>query len=112
MADKIVGVYDIKVDQAVKNLNKLEKEVKDVGTQSKKTAKDTEKSYSGMAKSLTGQFKNLAGAIGLAFSVQQIVSFGKEAVMLAAKVEGIEPLHIRVVLNWFEELKRLVPIED
>lgn len=90
MADKIVGVYDIKVDQAVKNLNKLEKEVKDVGTQSKKTAKDTEKSYSGMAKSLTGQFKNLAGAIGLAFSVQQIVSFGKEAVMLAAKVEGIE----------------------
>ena len=33
MADKIVGVYDIKVDQAVKNLKKLLKEVKDVGDQ-------------------------------------------------------------------------------
>lgn len=33
---------------------------------------------------------SVGGAIAAAFSVQQIVSFGKEAVMLAAKAEGVE----------------------
>ena len=92
MADKIVGVYDIKVDQAVKNLNKLEKEVKDVGTQSKKTAKDTEQQYTKLSKNLSGSFKNmgrnLAGAFAIGSSVAIFASAVKGAVNVAKNFEA------------------------
>ena len=42
------------------------------------------------SSNLISTFKNVAGAVGIAFGVQQIVSFGKEAIQLAAKAEGIE----------------------
>jgi TP901 family phage tail tape measure protein len=80
MADKIVGVYDIKVDQAVKNLNKLEKEVKDVGTQSKKTAKDTEQQYTKLSKNLSGSFKNLGRQLAGAFAIGGSVMLLKNAI--------------------------------
>lgn len=92
MADKIVGVYDIKVDQAVKNLNKLEKEVKDVGAQSKKTAKDTEQQYTKLSKNLSGSFKNmgrnLAGAFAIGSSVAIFASAVKSAVNVAKNFEA------------------------
>jgi hypothetical protein len=43
-----------------------------------------------------GTFKNVAAAIGIAFGVQQIISFGKEAVQLAAKAEGVERAFARI----------------
>ena len=92
MADKIVGVYDIKVDQAVKNLNKLEKEVKDVGTQSKKTAKDTEQQYTKLSKNLSGSFKNmgrnLAGAFAIGSATAIFASAVKSAVNVAKNFEA------------------------
>ena len=92
MADKIVGVYNIKVDQAVKNLNKLEKEVKDVGTQSKKTAKDTEQQYTKLSKNLSGSFKNmgrnLAGAFAIGSATAIFASAVKSAVNVAKDFES------------------------
>ena len=86
MADKIVGIYDIKVDQAVKNLNKLEKEVKDVGTQSKKTAKDTEQQYTKLSKNLSGSFKNLGRQLAGAFAIGSATAIFASAVKSAVNV--------------------------
>lgn len=90
MAEKIVGIYDIKVDRALKQLDRLEKKVEDIGDESSKSAKKTESSYGKMANSLTADFKKLGAAIGLAFGVDQLVRFGAEAVKVAAKAEGIQ----------------------
>ena len=45
---------------------------------------------------LIGTFKSLAVTLGVAFGVQQIISFGKEAVQLAAKAEGVERAFQRI----------------
>ena len=45
MADKIVGEYDIKVDKALKQLDKLEKKVEDLGEEGEKSAKKTREEY-------------------------------------------------------------------
>ena len=90
MADKIVGVYDIKVDQAVKNLNKLEKEVKDVGKTAEKSSKKVSSEYSDLSSKMTSQFKKVGIAAAAAFSIGAIVSFGREAVKLAGQVQGVE----------------------
>jgi len=45
---------------------------------------------------LIGTFKNLAVTLGVAFGVEQIIAFGKEAVQLAAKAEGVERAFQRV----------------
>lgn len=97
MADKIVGVYDIKVDQAVKNLNKLEKEVKDVGTQSKKTAKDTEQQYTKLSKNLSGSFKNMGRNLAGAFAIGSATAIFASAVKSAVNVaKGFEAQMSRV----------------
>lgn len=90
MADKIVGVYDIKVDQAVKNLNKLEKEVKDVGKTAEKSSKKVSSEYSDLSSKMTSQFKKVGIAAAAAFSIGAIVSYGKEAIKLAGQVQGVE----------------------
>ena len=96
MAEKIVGVYDIKVDEALNSLNKLSARVDKLDKNNQKAAKNTEKSYSNMASNLTSQFKNLAGAIGLAFGVQEVIRMGKEMVTLAAQTEGVERAFKRI----------------
>lgn len=45
---------------------------------------------------LIGTFKSLAVTLGVAFGVQQIIAFGKEAVNLAAKAEGVERAFQRI----------------
>lgn len=96
MADRIVGEYSIKVDEAVKNLDKLAGRVGKLEDANKKAAKNTESEYTKMVNGLTGQFKNLAGAIGIAFGTQQIVALGREMVTLAAQAEGVERAFKRV----------------
>ena len=79
MADKIVGVYDIKVDAALKNLNKLEKEVTDVGKTSSKSAKQTEQAYTKLSKNLGNSFKNLGRQLAGAFAIGGSVMLLKNA---------------------------------
>lgn len=90
MADKIVADYIVKTDEAVKNLNRLEKEVKDLSTKGKKSAKDIESNFKKTSSSLISQFSKVGAAIGVAFGAAELISFGKEAVNVAAKAEGIE----------------------
>jgi hypothetical protein len=90
MADKIVADYIVKTDEAVKNLNRLEKEVKDLQNQGKKSAKDIESNFKKTSGSLISQFSKVGAAIGVAFGAAELISFGKEAVNVAAKAEGIE----------------------
>jgi hypothetical protein len=43
------------------------------------------------------------------------VTLDGKRLLVIARTSGIEPAsntHINVVVNWFEELKRLVPIKD
>lgn len=89
MADKIIAEYIVKTDQAIKNLDKLEKEVKDLSKQGKKAAKDIEGNFKKTSSSLVSQFSKVGVALGVAFGAQQLISFGKEAVIVAAKAEGI-----------------------
>ena len=53
---------------------------------------DYQKKIDGMNKKsgdLMAAFKKMAGVIGIAFGTQQVIAFTREAVMLAAKAEGI-----------------------
>lgn len=85
MADKIVAEYTVKVDKAIKDLEKLAARVDKVDNERKKT----EAGFKEMSKSMTSSFSKVGAAIGLAFGTQQLISFGKEAVQLAARAEGI-----------------------
>jgi hypothetical protein len=96
MADKIVADYIVKTDEAVKNLNRLEKEVKDLQNQGKKSAKDIESNFNKTSSSLISQFSKVGAALGIAFSTAEIIAFGKEAVTLAAQMEGVERAFKRV----------------
>lgn len=89
MADKIVAEYIVKTDQAIKNLDKLEKEVKDLSSKGKKSASDIENNFKKTSSSLIGEFKKIGAALGVAFAATQLIQFGKEAVNVAAKAEGI-----------------------
>jgi hypothetical protein len=60
--------------------------------QNSKLRDDHKKKISQMNKnndSLISKFKKMAGVIGVAFGVQKVIAFAKEAVILAAKAEGI-----------------------
>lgn len=86
MADKIVAEYTVKVDKAIKDLEKLAKKVDKVDDERKKT----QDGFKSMSSQLSGGFKQLGGVIAGAFATQQLVSFGKEAVKVAAQAEGIQ----------------------
>jgi hypothetical protein len=89
MADKIIAEYIVKTDKAIKNLDRLEKEVKDISKQGKKAAKDIDSNFNKTSSSLVSQFKKVGAALGVAFAATEIIAFGKESVLLAAKAEGI-----------------------
>jgi hypothetical protein len=94
----------------LRNLKELLRDDTRIGTegfkQVTKAIKDTEKAIDNangklaetkkQGTGLLGTFKNLAVTLGVAFGVQQIVSFAKEAVNLAAKAEGVERAFKRI----------------
>lgn len=86
MADKIVAEYTVKVDKAIKDLEKLANKVDKVDDERKKT----QDGFKSMSSQISGGFKQLGGVIAGAFATQQLVSFGKEAVKVAAQAEGIQ----------------------
>jgi hypothetical protein len=92
MADKIVAEYTVKVDGALKNLDKLAARVDNID----KERKQTQKGFKEMSSSLSSSFAKVGAAIGVAFGTQQIVQFGKEAVTLASQLEGVERAFKRI----------------
>jgi hypothetical protein len=90
---EVIAEYKVKVDKAVSDLNKVADEWQDVDKASIKAGVDGQKAIQGVEKSTTSFLSTLnkvAGAIGITFGVQQLISFGKEAVTVAAKAEGIK----------------------
>lgn len=58
--------------------------------------KTAESKTAAAGSKMESAFKNVAGAVGLAFGTGQIIEFGKEAVLLAAKMEGIKQAFDRI----------------
>ena len=103
MADKIVAEYTVKVDKALKDLNKLAARVDKVDDERKKV----QNGFKDMSKGMVADFKKVGAAIGLAFGVDQLVSFGKEAVKVAAQAEGIRTAFARLNQpNLLNELRK------
>jgi len=103
MADKIVAEYTVKVDKALKDLNKLAARVDKVDDERKKV----QNGFKDMSKGMAADFKKVGAAIGLAFGVDQLVSFGKEAVRVAAQAEGIRTAFARLNQpNLLNELRK------
>lgn len=90
MADEIIVKYQADVKDANKSLDSYIKTTEKAGTTSDKTTKKIEKDWEGVAGNISGSLKQIAGAIGIAFGTQQIVQFGKEAIQLAGRLEGVE----------------------
>jgi len=90
--DKIVAEYTVKVDAALKNLDKLANKVDKIDDERKKT----QAGFKDMSSSLASSFSKVGAAIGLAFGTAQIISFGKEAVKLASQMEGVERAFKRI----------------
>jgi hypothetical protein len=90
--DKIVAEYTVKVDAALKNLDKLANKVNKIDDERKKS----QAGFKDMSSSLASSFSKVGAAIGLAFGTAQIISFGKEAVKLASQMEGVERAFKRI----------------
>lgn len=92
MAEQVVAEYKLDVNQAVKGLDKLQAETKQLDKDLDKAGKDGTKALDNVGKEtgkLSSGLKKLGGVIAAAFAVDRLISFGKEAVGLAAKAEGI-----------------------
>ena len=106
MADEIVAVYRAEVeqykkavDELVGRLDKLDKEQKQVNDDAQTQFNKGGKAVSGMSTQvtdLTANLKKMAVGLGIAFSAQQVIQFGKEAVKLAASAEGVERAFRRI----------------
>lgn len=97
---KTIAELEVKL----RNLKELLRDDTQIGTQGfkqvtaaiKETEKEIDKANGKLAEtakqgnSVIGTFKNIAAAVGIAFGVQQLISFGKEAVELSAKAEGVK----------------------
>lgn len=107
MADAIVVKYQGDVKDLVNALNKVEKENLTIEKTSKKASKSMEDNYSKASSSIVSGLKNIAVAAGVAFGTQQLVAFGKEAVQVAAKAEGVERAFNKLNrANLLDELRR------
>jgi ABC-type transporter MlaC component len=96
MADEIIVKYVADTKKAEQSLNGYISTTEKVGTTTDKTTKKVEKDYSKMAGGVTSSLKSIAGAVGIAFGTQQIIQFGKEAIQLAGRLEGVERAFNRI----------------
>lgn len=106
MADEIVAVYRAEVeqykkavDELVGRLDKLDKEQKQVNDDAQTQFNKGGKAVQGMSSQvsdLTASLKKMAVGLGIAFSAQQVIQFGKEAVNVAASAEGVERAFRRI----------------
>lgn len=89
MADQILIEYKVEIEGLKSQLSAMEKKLNEVEASAKKSATGAQKSFESAGASIKSTLKDIAVAAGLAFGTQQLISFGKEAVKLAAQGEGI-----------------------
>lgn len=103
MADKIVAEYTVKVDKAIKDLEKLAKKVDKVDDERKKT----QGGFKSMSGTLSKGFKKLGATIAAAFAVDRIADFTSEAIRLAGELQGVERAFGRInTPNLLNELRK------
>lgn len=88
MADEIVAVYRAEVEQYKKAVDELVGKVDKLDKEQKKVGDSSDK--------MSATLRKVGGVIAAAFSVQQVLAFGKEVTALAAKAEGVERAFRRV----------------
>ena len=88
MAEEIVAIYRAEVEQYKRALDDLTGKVSTLEKSQESTAKSS--------VNMGSAFTKVAGILGVAFSVDAVVAFGKEVVGLAAKAEGVERAFKRV----------------
>lgn len=110
MADEIVARYRLETEAAAANARKLadaNDKVTKSGVQAQgsldKMAKSAtvstasvSDSFDKMATNVTNQLKSVATTMAAAFAVERLISFGAEAVKVAAKVEGVKVAFARL----------------
>jgi archaellum component FlaC len=89
MADALILEFKAKTDD-------LDKRLKAIETDVAKTGKKVETEFTKSTDVIGSAFTKLGGVIAATFAVQNIIAFGKEAVNLAAKAEGVERAFARV----------------
>lgn len=94
--DAIVAQYIVKTDAAIAQLNALNARISAIESNSRKSGKGVEDAFTKMTNGLNNQFKQLGASIAAAFAVDRVIQFGKEAVQLSAKAEGVERAFARI----------------
>lgn len=87
MAEEILISYRVEVDQLKAELKAVQSQLKATESSGKNAAKETSKEFKKAGNDIGSSLKSIAGAIGLAFSVQQVISFGKESIKAFAEAE-------------------------
>lgn len=86
MSDQILIQFRSDLAEFRKELNDVKQQITGAG----KAAEDAGKQSNASFSKLSDTIKGVGAALGVAFSVQQVVAFAKEAVQLAKQAEGIE----------------------
>jgi hypothetical protein len=89
-SEQIIIDYKVEVAGMRAQLKSVEQALKSIDETAKASAKNTEKHFESAGASIKQTAVQMAGALGVAFGVTQVIQFGKEAVALAGKLEGIE----------------------
>lgn len=87
MADEILISYRVEIDQLKAELSKVQTQLKQTENAAKTSAKTASKEFNKAGSEIGASLKQIAGAIGIAFGAQQIISFGKESIKAFAEAE-------------------------
>lgn len=90
MADEILVQYRVEVDQLKAELKNVQAQMKATENSGKSAASNTSKEFQKAGTNIKQTLTSIAGAMGIAFGAQQLIQFGKESIVLAAKAEGIK----------------------
>lgn len=87
MPDEILISYRVEIDQLKAELGKVQTQLKQTESAAKTSAKTASKEFNKAGSEIGASLKQIAGAIGIAFGAQQIISFGKESIKAFAEAE-------------------------
>lgn len=87
MADEILISYRVEVDQLKAELKQVQSQLKATENTGKDAAKQTSKEFNKAGNDIKQTLGSIAGAIGIAFGVNQVISFGKESIKAFAEAE-------------------------
>jgi hypothetical protein len=123
MANEIILIeYKAKIDQLQKSLDTIEKDLKDIDKEGKKSFKTVEAESKKAAKgvstvtketsTLSGTFKNLGSQIAGVFAVSSIISFGKSVIDVTAEFQKFEAVLTNTLGSKSRAMQAMAMIKD